>query len=269
MAFYSNLISNSILIGDTINLLKFHGGALSASIVADEVLGVSKIDARFAASLIADLIAEDPRLQLRADSTVELVVPNFETRKLNETEFVVFDTETTGTKPPYARMTEIGAYRIKNGEIVDEYQTLLNPQKAIPPFIVSLTGITNEMARRAPLFAEVAPDLLEFLGDSVLVAHNAPFDMSFLNHEIGRVYSERKLINQHLCTVRLARKLLPDLKNHRLHTVAEHFSIPIYNRHRAAGDALATAQIFVHFLKHLKEKGVHDMAALKTLKQKR
>ena len=269
MAFYSNLISNSILIGDTINLLKFHGGALSASVVADEVLGVSKIDNGFAVSLVADLIAGDPRLLLRSDSIVELVAPDFEARKLNETEFVVFDTETTGTKPPFARITEIGAYRIKNGQIVDEFQTLLNPEKAIPPFIVSLTGITNEMVRRAPLFAKIAPDLLRFLGDSILVAHNAPFDMAFLNHEIGRVYRERKLINAHLCTVRLARKLLPDLKNHRLHTVAEHFSIPIYNRHRAAGDALATAQIFVHFLEQLNEKGVHDLAALKTLKQKR
>ena len=268
MAFYSNLISNSILIGDTINLLKFHGGALSATVVADEVLGVSKIDNGFAVSLIADLIAEDPRLLLRSDSIVELIAPDFEARKLNETEFVVFDTETTGTKPPFARMTEIGAYRIKNGRIVDEFQTLLNPERGIPPFIVSLTGITNEMVKRAPLFAEIAPDLLRFLGDSILVAHNAPFDMAFLNHEIGRVYEERKLINPHLCTVRLARKLLPDLKNHRLHTVAEHFSIPIYNRHRAAGDALATAQIFVHFLEQLHEKGVHDLAALKTLKQK-
>ncbi|MEP6925047.1 MAG: exonuclease domain-containing protein [Pyrinomonadaceae bacterium] len=266
MAFYSNLISDSVLIGDTINLLKFHGGALSANIVADEVLGVSKIDAAFAVSLIADLIDEDPRLLIRENSIVELVTPNFETRKLHETEFVVFDTETTGTKPPFARMTEIGAYRVRNGEIVDEFQTLLNPEKTIPPFISSLTGITNQMVSRAPFFAEVAPDLLKFIGDSILVAHNAPFDITFLNYEIGRVYRERKLINAHLCTVRLARKLLPNLKNHRLHTVAEHFSIPIYNRHRAAGDALATAHIFVQFLKHLRARGVSDVASIKTLK---
>lgn len=267
MAFYSNLISDSVLIGDTINLLKFHGGALAATVVADEVLGVSKINEKFAVSLIADLIEQDPRLMLREDSIVQLVAPNFEARKLHETEFVVFDTETTGTKPPFARMTEIGAYRIKNGEIVDEFQTLLNPEKVIPPFIISLTGITNEMVKRAPLFSEVAPQLLEFLGDSILVAHNAPFDITFLNHEIGRVYEDRKLINAHLCTVRLSRKLLPDLKNHRLHTVAEHFSIPIYNRHRAAGDALATAQIFVRFLKSLRERGISDLASIKQLKR--
>lgn len=267
MAFYSNLISDSVLIGDTINLLKFHGGALAATVVADEVLGVSKIGEEFAVSLIADLIEQDPRLMLRENSIVELVAPNFERRKLHETEFVVFDTETTGAKPPFARMTEIGAYRIKNGEIIDEFQTLLNPQKAIPPFIISLTGITNEMVKRAPLFSEIAPQLLQFLGDSILVAHNAPFDIAFLNHEIGRVYPDRKLINAHLCTVRLSRKLLPNLKNHRLHTVAEHFSIPIYNRHRAAGDALATAEIFVQFLKSLRDRGIFDLAAIKQLRR--
>ena len=267
MAFHSNLISDSILVGEAVRLLKSNGGKLAAEEIANILLDSKRVESQFALLFVKDLIADDPRFRIREDSTVELVLPNFEARKLNECEFVVFDTETTGTKAGWARMTEIGAYRVCGGKITEEFQTLVNPERAIPAYITQLTGITNEMVRRAPKFSEIAPDLLKFLGDSILVAHNAPFDMAFLNYEIGRVYNERKLINANLCTVRLARKLLPALKNHRLHTIAEHFSIPIFNRHRAAGDALATAQIFIRFLEKLNEKGVADIAALGKLKK--
>jgi DNA polymerase-3 subunit alpha (Gram-positive type) len=161
---------------------------------------------------------------------------------------------------------EIGAFRVRNNKIIEEFETLVNPNALIPANIIALTGITNEMVQNTPQFSEIINDLLEFIGDSVLIAHNAPFDMGFLNSEINRVYPERKLANTHFCTVRLSRKLLPDLQNHRLHTIAEHFSIPIYNRHRAGGDALATAKIFVRFLEQLHDKGVTDVAALKNLK---
>lgn len=263
MAVYSNLILDSVLVGDTINLLKFHGGRVAASVVADEVFGVRSADEDFARQLVADMTAEDPRLRFNPDQTVELVLPNFDNQKLSETEFVVFDTETTGSKPPFARMTEIGCYKVKNGEIVGEFESLVNPHTVIPMNIVALTGITNEMAQDAPNFFEIMPELLRFIGDSVLVAHNAGFDMRFLDYEIGRVVPHRKLINPNLCTVRLSRKLLPNIKNHRLHTIAEYYGITIRNRHRAAGDALATAQIFVEFLKQLDKKGVRSIAALK------
>lgn len=267
MATYSNLISDSILVGEAVTRLKFHGNRLHVEELANDLLDSQRVDARFAALFIKDLLADDPRFLFHNDLTIELVLPDFETKKLNDCQFVVFDTETTGAKAGQARMTEIGAYRICNGEITDEFQSLVNPEKTIPYFITQLTGISDEMVSRAPLFAEIAPELLDFIGDSVLVAHNAQFDMSFLNYEISNVYAERKLINHNLCTVRLSRKLLPNLSNHKLHTVAEHFAIPIYNRHRAAGDALATAQIFVHFLKKLHEKGIPNLAGLKTLKR--
>ncbi len=104
------------------------------------------------------------------------------------------------------------------------------------------------MVKRAPVFADVAPQWLDFVSDSVLVAHNAPFDTSFLNHEISRVYPGHRMVNPHLCTVRLSRRALPDLSNHRLDTIANHFSIPIVSRHRAGSDALATAEIFLRVL---------------------
>ena len=107
----------------------------------------------------------------------------------------------------------------------------------IPPFIVHLTGITDAMVKDAPLFSEVAGRWLDFIGDAVLVAHDAQFDMRFLNHELARVFPGQRMANSQLCTVTLSRRVIPGLLNYRLHTVAEHFDVPIYNRHRAAGDA--------------------------------
>src|SRR5262249_32570839 len=154
----------------------------------------------------------------------------------------VVDVEATGAKTPPNRLIELGAYRIRGDRIVDKFLSLVNPEIPIPRFVVALTGITNEMVKNAPRFAEVAPRWLEFVSESVLVAHNALFDITFLNHEISRVYPGHRMVNPHLCTVRLCRRAFPELYNHRLDTIANHFSIPIVSRHRAGSDALATAE---------------------------
>jgi DNA polymerase III epsilon subunit-like protein len=121
------------------------------------------------------------------------------------------------------------------------------------------------MVKRQPVFAEVAPKWLDFVSDSVLVAHNATFDTSFLNHEISRVYPGHRMLNPHLCTVRLSRRVLLDIPNHRLDTIAEYFSIPIVSRHRAGSDALATAEIFLFLLTKLDEDhGVKDLATARS-----
>src|SRR4029453_213455 len=109
---------------------------------------------------------------------------------------------------------------------------------------------------------DVAPQWLDFVSDSVIVAHNAPFDTSFLNHEISRVYPGHRMVNPHLCTVRLSRRVLPELRNHRLDTISYHFSIPIISRHRAGSDALATAEIFLLLLSKLEnEHEIKDLSA--------
>ena len=226
---------------------------------------IRKPDADLAKMLVTDLIEKDPRLALNEDF-LELIQKDFGQNNLFETDFVVFDLETTGAKTPPCRITEIGAYKIKNGAIVEEFQTLVNPETPIPPFITGLTGISDRMVKNAPRFSEVAENFLEFIGDSVLVAHNAHFDMRFLNHEIGRMYESYRMGNPHLCTVHLSRKLLPDLANHRLHTVAEYYSIYIKNRHRAADDALATAHIFCNFLVQMNESGITDLSAAQKLR---
>lgn len=255
-----NLISDSPLVQDTIEMLRVSGGSASAADIADIVLKLPELEAEVAALLIADLIKDDHRLRLREDSVIELVCENIEARLLHETDFVVVDVETTGAKTPPCRVTEIGAYRVHDGRIVAEFETLVNPQISIPPFISQLTGITDEMVKNAPVFAEIAHDWLDFADQAVLVAHNSTFDVRFLNHEIARIFPGRRMINAHLCTVKLSRRIFPGLLNYRLHTVAEHFSIPIYNRHRAASDALATAEIFLRMLTRLNEHGVRDVA---------
>lgn len=225
---------------------------------------IRRPDPYLARLLVADLIERDPRLKLNGE-TVELVDDGFESRDLAETGFVVFDLETTGVRTPMARITEIGAYRVRRGEVTEKFETLVNPETPIPPFIVQLTGISDDMVRAAPLFADVADDFLDFIGDSVLVAHNSGFDMRFLNCEIGRVFNGYRLANPCLCTVLLSRKLLPDIANHKLKTVAEHYSIDLTNHHRAAADAYATAHVFVNLLTKMRAAGMNDLTAVRKL----
>jgi DNA polymerase III subunit alpha, Gram-positive type len=262
---YPNLISDSLLINETIQLLQSFGGRAHVTDIVDTIMEIDASQTDFARQLVSDMVGNDPRLQLNED-TLELIAINHDARKLFETDFVVFDLETTGAKTPPCRITEIGAYRISRGKIIGEFETLVNPECLIPPFISDLTGISNSMVRRAPKFCDVANDFLDFIGDAVLVAHNAHFDMRFLNYEIGRIYDGYRLGNPSLCTVQLSRKLLPHIANHRLHTVADYYSIIIENRHRAGGDAHATAKIFVNLLSQLENLGVRDLATAKKFK---
>lgn len=257
---YPNLVSESLLINSTIDLLASLGGSASAVKVVDYVMRIRKPDPGFAISLVTDLIDRDPRLSLVND-LVCLTEPDHEALKLDDTGFVVFDLETTGAKAPPCRITEIGAYRVRNCKVEEEFHSLVNPEAPIPTFITALTGISDGMVEDAPVFREIAPRFLEFVGDSVLVAHNAQFDMSFLNHEIGLVFEDYRIWNPSLCTVQLSRRLLPNIENHKLKTVANHFSIELVNHHRACEDAKATAQIFVNLLNDLRARGIKDLGA--------
>jgi DNA polymerase III epsilon subunit family exonuclease len=262
---YPNLISDSLLINETIQLLRSFGGRASVVKVVDYVMKISKAEPSLARLLVSDLVDTDPRLKLNND-TVELIKNNIKWRNFAETDFVVFDLETTGAKTPPCRITEIGAYRVRGGKIIAEFQTLVNPETPIPQFISELTGITDTMVKGAPKFHEVAADFLNFIGDSVLVAHNAHFDMRFLNHEIGKIFEDYRVGNPHLCTVQLSRKLLPNIENHRLNTVADYYSIALINHHRASDDAHATAHIFVNLLEALHNMGVKDLETARKFK---
>lgn len=255
-----NLVSDSPLVQEAVDLLRVCGGRAPATDIADIVLKLSDLEADLAALLVYDLIKDDHRLRFGEGSMIELDCEDVESRDLHESDFVVVDLETTGAKTPPCRITEIGAYRISRGRIVAEFQTLVNPETLIPPFIIQLTGITNQMVKDAPFFAEVVGDWLDFAADAILVAHNAQFDVRFLNHEVKRVFPGRRMANSHLCTVKLSRRIFPGLENYRLHTIADYFMIPILNRHRAPDDALATAEIFIRILARLRQHGVRDVA---------
>jgi DNA polymerase-3 subunit epsilon len=166
---------------------------------------------------------------------------------LSDVTFCVLDFETTGGDVNTCWITEIGVVKVRGGECLGTFQTLVNPGGAIPPTITMLTGISHQMVSRAPRIESVLPTLLEFLGDSVIVAHNLRFDLSFLQAALRRDGRE-PLHNRTLDTVALARRLLRDeVPNCKLGTLASHLRLPHQPSHRALEDALATADL-LHLL---------------------
>jgi DNA polymerase-3 subunit epsilon len=155
--------------------------------------------------------------------------------------YAVVDIETTGGSARLERITEIAVYIHDGKEIVNEYSTLVNPERNIPYFITSLTGITNEMVEDAPKFYEVAKKIVEITEDNIFVAHNARFDYSFIRQEFSMLgYNFRRRL---LDTVSLSRKLLPGHKSYSLGNLCNDLGIKINDRHRASGDALATVRL--------------------------
>ncbi len=258
MSGYRNLICDTDQVNDAVEFLRSKGGRAEALEVASHALNISNLNDELAISLINSFIRHDARISIEGGEV--LFEERFSSKRgLKDSSYVVLDLETTGAKAPPCRITEIGAFKIKNGEITDEYHSLINPKTPIPEFITQLTGISDDMVKDAPLFEDVAKTFLDFVDDSVVVAHNAQFDLKFVNHEIGLIESEHKLGNPHLCTVQISRRLVEGVENHRLNTLARHFSVPLVNHHRAKDDAWATAKIFVNLLDMLLEKGVEDV----------
>ncbi|CEJ72785.1 DNA polymerase III PolC-type (PolIII([[Clostridium] sordellii] len=172
--------------------------------------------------------------------------------------FVVFDIETTGFSNTNDKITEIGAVKIESFKVVDRFSELVNPEVDISYKIQELTGITNDLVSDKPTIEEILPKFLEFVGDSVLVAHNAEFDMGFISQKSREQGLEFK--NKSVDTLTLARVLLPHLKRHRLNVIAKDLGIPLLNHHRAVDDAEATAHIFIKFLEMLKKQGVEVLS---------
>jgi DNA polymerase III subunit epsilon len=173
--------------------------------------------------------------------------------QIADTDFVVCDVETTGLHPERNRLTEIALIRIRDGAIVDRFSTLVNPGQFIPAEITRLTGITNEMVYAAPELSETLPKVRRFMENAVFVAHNVRFDRSFIDASLRRLGAE-PLQSPMLCTARLARRLMPAKSRSSLGALAAQFGIRIRNRHRAAGDAEATALLLLKFLQTLEEE---------------
>ncbi len=173
---------------------------------------------------------------------------------LNKAEFCVVDVETTGMSASYCRVIEIAVVKIRDLKIVESFSSLINPGCDVPYFITELTGISNSDVYDAPYFDEVAPQIKEYIGKSVLTGHNLQFDLSFLNKEFSAFNEEEKIENPLLCTLRVSRKIYPELPSKALGSVAKHLTIKHTDKHRALGDATATARILLKMIKELKEK---------------
>jgi DNA polymerase-3 subunit epsilon len=174
--------------------------------------------------------------------------------RLDALSYAVVDVETTGTSAVGGdRITEVAVVVMRGGEVERRFSTLVNPERSIPPMITALTHITWEMVRDAPRFGDICDELLEVLDGNVFVAHNAEFDWRFVSAEVARA-TGRRLDSRRLCTVRLARKVLPHLPSRRLDSLAHHYGVEIVDRHRALGDADATARILLRLLHEARDR---------------
>lgn len=202
------------------------------------------------------------RWMLREASAIADVDVN---RTLDQESFVVVDCETTGSRSMAGdRITEVAVVRVHDGRAEMIFETLVNPDRPIPPAVMALTNITWEMVRRAPRFAEICDQLLGALEGSVFVAHNAGFDWRFLSNEITRA-TRRPLVGQRLCTVRMARHFLPQLRRRNLDSLSDYYGIVNTARHRAGGDAMATAKVFLRFLREARSRDCDTLDALERL----
>jgi DNA polymerase-3 subunit epsilon len=180
-------------------------------------------------------------------------------RPVAEAEYVVVDLETTGGGPLDSSITEIGAVRLRGGRLVDRFSTLVNPRRRIQPFVVDLTGITDGMVRDAPPIERVLPAFLEFAGDAVLVAHNAAFDLGYLGRALAAI-DGGTITNPVLCTLRLARRLLPHLKRRTLDAVAADLGVECGRRHRALDDARITGEVLAILVERAHALGIERVA---------
>ena len=185
------------------------------------------------------------------------IVTNSKNQSLEDTTYCVLDLETTGLSFRTEKITEVGIMKVKNGEVIDKFSCFVNPEKPIPPKVVEVTNITDEMVKDAETIDKVFPKILEFVGDSVLVAHNADFDIGFLKHnakELGYT-----LDNTYMDTLRLAKRLFPDFKKYKLGIIADKLGIVVEVAHRALDDVDTTVKVLNVMFNMLKEDGIKTL----------
>ncbi len=171
--------------------------------------------------------------------------------------YCVFDLETTGFNPEYEKITEIAVCKVRNGEIIDEFSTFVNPEKHIPEEVQKLTHITDDMVKDYPNIEEILPKFLEFTKGTILVAHNARFDVGFISHFAKLDKLEFKPLV--MDTLTMARELYTSVENHKLGTLAEFLGIELEGAHRAINDTRATAKVFLRMLEDAKKKGINEL----------
>ena len=206
--------------------------------------------------ILGRLLGEDPHFSFEAATGFWSLTRNGGLRiPLDAASYVVVDLETTGGRPGPGTIIEVGAYRMIGRRITESFQSLIRPRAPIPPFVTRLTSISNAMVAEAPPIEAVLPAFRRFLGDAVMVAHNAAFDFGFLDFEFRRLFG-LGILNPVLCTLRLSRRMLPSVKRRRLDALAEHFGLSTEGRHRGLGDARMAAELLSIFLEMAAGMGV-------------
>ena len=221
-----------------------------------------------ASAAVFTLLGPDSRFQVNGEGVWSMAGPRPGT-PLSELCYAVVDVETTGGSYGRGhRMTEIAIYEVRGGVVEDEYRSLVNPGRNIPRHIAVLTGISNDMVSSAPFFDHIAADVLERLEGQIFVAHNARFDWGWVSSQLAEAVGEVPNVER-LCTVQMARRLLPRLRRRNLDAVARHYGIDVADRHRAHGDALATARVLIRLLDEAGRQGLTDFDALRVFLRKR
>lgn len=246
-------------------LLAMAEGARPADWLATNVLGLNNAPNLVAERLAAALLGADPRVRRLADGRWGLVVAARGEALLEECAFAVVDVETTGMRPGLDdRITEIAVVLVCGERRELLFESLVNPGRPIPPMISSITGITEQMVRAAPRFEEVCDRVLDALSGRIFVAHNMRFDWGFVSAELRRARDVR-LEGPRLCTVRLARRLVPTAHSCALDALSQLFAFENPARHRAAGDALVTAQLLHRLMGRAREAGARTFPELELM----
>ena len=252
---YSHLTSRAI------EFIRSRGGCVAENDLVAFVFG-SNGPAKLWAPLLQRVLAEDPNLQRQPDGAWSLTGALSTSGPTLLEEFIALDVETTGLKALTQRIIEISMIHFREGQEIRRLETLLNPGRAIPKYIVQLTRIDNEMVEHAPVFSDIAADVQQFIEGRLIVGHNVGFDIGFLNAEFSRL-GMPQLINDRLDTMGLATRLIPSLKRPSLDRIAKELGLEPRKIHRAGVDAEITAQVAGRLSERAKTMGIDSIARLK------
>lgn len=248
-----------------VDFVENQGGTVNEDILIEHVFGSSGSPTIWR-PLLRSVLENDDRVVFRANGEwfKPDATPLPEPGHLLLGDFVALDVETTGLKPTRNRIIEIALLRFRNGVLERRYENLVNPGRKIPEFITRLTTIRNEDVEEAPAFADIAQDVLEFLGDDVLIGHNVGFDIGFINAELDRA-DKPKLVNERIDTMGLAMRLLREVRKPSLDHVATAVGLSPRGVHRAGGDARLTAEVAMRLMEEAARQGIASVDRLKSV----
>lgn len=254
------LINNSVLANSIYDLLLKSEELLTTIEIAKNILEIKNLPAELANKMVRIIVNGDSRFVCIKNEFWKLAEPRVSQKKIRNLDFAVLDVEIVGhARSPH--IIEIAAYRIQNSEIVDEFCTFINPGRAIiPKILLKLSGeagriITTETLQQAPAFKKIVSDFFDFIGNSILVAHNAHFDLRMINRELNRL-SYQKLVNQTIDTLKISRKFIKGTDTLKLSNLAFYFGISVKELHLASEDAKVLAKIFLKLIDILEENNI-------------